>query len=201
MCPELSPTASPRLHWADAAPRLRQFFAVWPDAAALAVTGRAAAAAARQAGGRATRPSNLHLTLAFVGEVTIAQGAQLHDIGAAAAAAASPCVLTLERIGNFGDSGVVWLGTAQPPRALAALAVALGERLAAAGLHVDRRAFRAHVTVARRCPRPFAEALSEPIDWRVDALTLVTSELRPDGPRYAIAQRWPLGVSAGRASG
>jgi 2'-5' RNA ligase len=191
---ESTPASAPRLQWADATPRLRQFFAVWPDAAALTMTARAAAAAVRQAGGRATRTSNLHLTLAFVGEVSAEQSAQLHDIGAAAAAAATRCVLTLDRVGSFADSGIVWLGTAQPSPALAGLAAALGERLGAAGLHVERRPFRAHVTIARRCPRPVAEALADPIRWNVDALTLVTSELRPDGARYAIAQRWALGA-------
>jgi 2'-5' RNA ligase len=163
------------------------------------MTARAAAAAARQAGGRATRASNLHLTLAFVGEVSVKESELLQDIGAAAAAAAPPCVLTLDRVGSFADTGIVWLGTGLPPPALAGLAAALGERLGAAGLHVERRPFRAHVTVARRCPRPVGEALPTPIAWNIDALTLVTSELRPDGPRYAIAQHWPLGEPA-RAS-
>jgi 2'-5' RNA ligase len=193
------PDPAPRLQWADALPRLRQFFAVWPDAAALTMTARAAAAVVRHAGGRTTRTANLHLTLAFVGEVSAEQSAQLQDIGAAAAAAVAPCVLTLDHVGSFADTGVVWLGTALPPPALVRLAAALGERLGAADLHVERRPFRAHVTVARRCPRPVAEALAAPIRWNVDALTLVTSELRPDGPRYAIAQRWALGAPPVRA--
>ena len=197
---ESTPAPAPRLQWADAAPRLRQFFAVWPDAAALTTTAKAAAAVARQAGGRATRTSNLHLTLAFVGEVSAKESELLQDVGAAAAAAAPPCVLTLDRVGSFADTGIVWLGTALPPPALAGLAAALGERLGAAGLHVERRPFRAHVTVARRCPRPVGEALPTPIAWNIDALTLVTSELRPDGPRYAIAQRWPLGAHAARTT-
>ena len=193
--------ASPRLQWADAAPRLRQFYAVWPDAAAQPIVGKAAAAAARQAGGKGTRAANLHLTLAFVGEVSAEESELLRDIGAAAAAAAAPCVLTLDRIGSFANTGIVWLGTALPPPALVGLAAALTERLGAAGLHVERRPFRAHVTVARRCPRPVAEALPAPIVWTVDALTLVTSELRSDGPRYAIVKRWPLGRGESLPSG
>ncbi len=192
MSPDAPRAAASPLQWADAACRRRYFYAVWPDAAVGPALAAVAAAEAKRAGGRATRPANLHLTLAFVGEVAGERRAVLADIGAAAASTASACTMTVDRIGSFGDGGIIWLGSDPPPAALAGLAAGLGARLREAGLRVDRRPFRAHITIARRCPRPLRAALPSPLTWRVDELALATSELRPDGPRYAIVGRWPL---------
>jgi 2'-5' RNA ligase len=131
--------------------------------------------------------------LAFVGAVPGGRLEALRAAGAAAAAAAAPFAFCLDHSGTFRDTGIVWLGTALPPPALVGLAAALGERLGDAGLRVERRPFRAHVTVARRCAQPLAGDLPAPIRWTIDTLTLVTSELRVDGTRYAIVDRWPLG--------
>ena len=116
----------------------------------------------------------------------------LRAVGAAAAAIAAPCTFCLDHSGTFRDTGTLWLGASTAPPTLVGLAAALGERLGDAGLRVERRAFRPHVTIARRCAQPLAGALPAPIRWAIDTLTLVTSELRVDGPRYAVVERWPL---------
>lgn len=193
MKPESPPAAVPALQWADAAARLRLFYAVWPDAPARSALAAAAADAARRAGGRPTRTANLHLTLTFVGAVPAERVETLRAAGAAAAAVAAPCVLCLDHCGTFRDTGTVWLGASIAPPALVALAAALGERMGDAGLRNERRAFRPHVTLARRCTQPLAGDLPASIRWTIDTLTLVTSDLRVDGPRYAVVARWPLG--------
>jgi 2'-5' RNA ligase len=198
---ETSPAAPPRLQWADAAARLRFFYAVWPAGATRPALAALAADAARRAGGRAAKRENLHLTLAFVGEVAGEQREVLQAIGAGAANGTAPCSLVLDRIGSFRDSGVVWLGASEAPPALVGLAAGLAGRLHDAGLRAERRAFRPHITVARRCPRPLMEDLAAPITWEIDTLTLVTSELRTDGPRYAIVARWPLAGGGQSATG
>ena len=48
---------------------LRAFFAVWPDAAAAVALRALADDVANRMSGRASQPSNLHLTIAFVGEI------------------------------------------------------------------------------------------------------------------------------------
>ncbi|MBK7081478.1 MAG: RNA 2',3'-cyclic phosphodiesterase [Betaproteobacteria bacterium] len=192
MNPEFSSAGAPRLQWADAAAKLRFFYAVWPDATARSALAAAAADAARRTGGRPTRTANLHLTLAFVGAVPAERMDTLRTVGVAAAAAAAPCTFCLDHSGTFRDTGTLWLGASTAPPALVGLASALGERLGEAGLRVERRAFRPHVTIVRRCSQPLAGELPAPIRWAIDMLTLVTSELRVDGPRYAVVERWPL---------
>ena len=170
---------------------LRVFFALWPDAAA---RGRMAALArdvARQSGGREPRPENHHVTLAFVGEVASARIADLERVGAAAAQSAGPFTLSLDRLGGFRATGIAWLGTGLLPPELGRLVQALRDALAAAAFPVERRPYRAHVTLARHC-RAVAPAAVEPVTWRVDRVTLAASELRPEGSRYRELAAWPL---------
>ena len=70
---------------------------------------------ARETGGRAARAENLHLTLAFLGNVRQERFAELAAIGATAAGAAAPFMLTLDSLGVFRDAGVAWAGPGRPP--------------------------------------------------------------------------------------
>jgi 2'-5' RNA ligase len=82
---------------------------------------------------------------------------------------------------------------------------ALAHRLAGAtremGQPPSDRPFRGHVTLAR-ARRPAAltglAKLAGGVadEWRVTEITLVQSDLRPDGARYAVLDRWRLGGGA-----
>lgn len=93
--------------------------------------------------GNYTRPENLHLTLAFLGETEDARGA----IGAMTAAAGQGFPITLEGIGRFGDT--LWAGV-QSSGKLEALAERLKEALSARGFSIERRKFLPHITLVRR---------------------------------------------------
>jgi 2'-5' RNA ligase len=64
--------------------------------------------------------------------------------------------------------------------------------LAAEGFKFDERPFFPHVTLLRkaRCSQMIVQ--SHPMLWVVNEFVLVRSTLQPDGPHYAIVQRWPL---------
>ena len=171
---------------------LRLFYALLPDAAARAALAAAAGEVARATGGRAPRPENLHLTVAFLGHLAVERLADLSAIGAAAAAHASPFDLTLIRLGVFRDTGIAWLGAERVPAELHTLVESVRHELRARALPVERRAFQAHVTLARRCTRPWTGGGLVPIAWRVDALALMVSETLPEGPRYRQIASWPL---------
>ena len=132
------------------------------------------------------------MTVAFLGDVQQERVANVEAIGALSAAAAQPFVLRLDRIGLFRDAGIGWAAPDEVPAALLRIVETLGEALQAAGLRVERRAFRPHVTLARRCAGPLSEAAMPRIEWRVDALTLMASETLPEGPRYRELKRWKL---------
>ena len=177
---------------------LRVFFALWPDAPVRDQLAALARAASERAHGRAPPPENLHMTLVFVGDVPGSSVATLSAIGRAVAATAAPFALMLDRIGAFHRQGIAWAGASSPPAALDQLAAELGDGLAAQGFILERRAFRAHVTLARRCriragdPMRDGEPVSAPVVWNVSRLTLVASELASGPPQYRELDGWPL---------
>jgi 2'-5' RNA ligase len=171
---------------------LRLFFALLPDAPARRALARLAVAVARETGGRATPPGNLHLTLAFLGSVPRERLANVEAIGAQAAAAAAPFRLTLDRLGAFRDARVAWIEPTAEVPALAGIAAALADRMSATGLPVERVTFRPHLTLARHVARsPGASGATAA--WRVEDLALMASDTRPAGAVYRVIAAWPLG--------
>jgi 2'-5' RNA ligase len=190
MSPTL-PEPGPR----DASPR-RVFFALWPDAGARDALWALARDTAAQTGGRAPSAGNVHLTLAFLGDVAAARIAALDAIGLAVAAAVPPFTLTLDRVGAFGDGRIAWAGTSAPPRDLERLVQSLNGALAKEGFPTERRAFHPHVTLARHCRRPAGAGAIAAIAWRAERITLNASERSSAGPRYRELGAWPLGSHA-----
>ena len=175
---------------------LRVFYALWPGEEARRTLLALAKDVATAGRGRAPPPQNMHLTLAFVGEVAAERLPALQAIGARAAAAGSPFTLRFDRLGSFRDSGIAWLGTGTAESALQALVDALAAALAADCFPVERRPFRAHVTLARRCARPPVAVDVPAVIWPVEAFTLTASELAPGGSQYRTLAAWPLAVAA-----
>jgi 2'-5' RNA ligase len=175
---------------------LRVFFAAWPDAPTCDAVAALAHDVAIQAGGKPPRLAAIHLTLAFVGNVPPARIALLHEIGAAVSRAATPVALVLDQTGGFRDAGIAWLGTKATPPGLEELVGALRRALATAGFPIDARAFRVHVTLARRCRKRVHAATVATIVWRVDRMTLTASDLGSDGSRYHDIAAWPLGAAS-----
>jgi 2'-5' RNA ligase len=181
----------------SARPRtLRVFYALWPGEEARRTLLALAKDVATAGRGRAPPPQNMHLTLAFVGEVAAERLPALQAIGARAAAAGSPFTLRFDRLGSFRDSGIAWLGTGAAEPALQALVNGLAAGLAADGFPVERRPFRAHVTLARRCARPPVAADVPAVIWTVETFTLTASELARGGSQYRTLAAWPLAGTA-----
>ena len=106
-------------------PPLRIFFALWPDAGARDALSALARDTAAQTGGRAPSAGNLHLTLAFLGDVAAARIAALHALGPAVAAAVPPFTLDARsgrRVRRWRNGMGGRLGTAARPRAAGAVA-------------------------------------------------------------------------------
>lgn len=174
------------------AKRWRVFFALWPDPFARGAMSDMAQSLATATRGRATAGDRLHLTLAFMGHVPRPQIDTLMGIGAEAAARNAPFVVTLDRVGTFRRSTIVWLGARQTPPDLDRLVMNLREAIGAARVDYDRKPFQAHVTLVRgaKCPFP---AVTTPVAWRIGALTLIASRLTDTGPAYTELAAWPLG--------
>lgn len=165
----------------------RVFFALWPDATTRAAITRTTRAAVQASGGRPIAKERLHLTVAFLGEITAA--------GLAVARAVPPIsvgafTLTLDAVGVWPESRVLWLAPEHPPEALGELEAGLWEGLVARGFRAEDRIYRPHVTLARRARG--LETAVEPVTWPVGELALVESF--PDGRNvhYEVLERWPL---------
>lgn len=126
--------------------------------------------------GRFMKLKNLHITLAFIGETTkeAAIRAILEELPFPAT------TLQLTQMGNFGK--LVYAGVQVEP-ALVEYVRQLKERLFEAGIPVDRKPFRPHITLMRACPEWKPVALPE-LTMRADTAELMLSEFTDDGMKY-----------------
>lgn len=156
---------------------------------------------------RWVRPDGLHLTLQFYGEVDRARLPGLEAALAAAAATTGPLTLTLAGLGAFPNPArarVVWVGLAGDVDALRQLhaAVAAGGRTL--GFPPDARGFNPHLTLGRvnqplrpLDQRKIVDALAAArvpsgAPFRLEAVSLVRSDLRPGGAVYTTLRAAPL---------
>jgi len=173
---------------ADARPASRRvFFALWPDDATRSAISRATRRAVQISGGRPIAKDRLHLTVAFLGELT--------EQGLEAARSVPPIPvgefeITLDGLGVWPESKILWLAPLAPPPALGELEAALWEGLAERGFVPDERVYRPHMTLARRS-RPVEETV-EPVRWTVRDLVLVESFPEGKNVHYEVLERWPL---------
>lgn len=177
----------------------RAFVALRPAAPVLDAID-AIGARARDVVGRArwTRREQWHLTLQFLGDrVEVERVADaLRDLDHPSEE------LQLGGMGTFPRdrrATVLWLGLARGSEWTAALAGALGTRLAPIGHPPDERPFHPHVTLARFDP---ARDLREPLGaldaatvgpaWRPAEVVLYASHPHREGARYEALATFPL---------
>lgn len=130
--------------------------------------------------GNFSSPENLHLTLAFLGEV---EPCRVPAIQAAmAAAAGAPFSLIFDRLGAFPQQDeALWYIAPQPSPPLAALQRRLSRQLTVAGFALEQRAFKPHLTLARRVrPAGLLPPAPAPVTARVTNMELMLSH-RPGG--------------------
>jgi 2'-5' RNA ligase len=183
----------------------RLFFALWPPqqvAEELARRTRELLASH----GRVVPPSNVHLTLAFLGSVDD----ERRDcfVKAVEGVGSDGFQLVLDLVGYWRRSGILWAGCTQEPQPLRELAARLNERLVPCGFVPDTRPFRVHFTLARHVRRyagssrggKAASVLKRervdpmpPLGWRVGEFALVESQTLPGGARYRVLRSWALG--------
>lgn len=153
-------------------------------------------------------PTNLHLTVRFIGEVDPARAVKIQEtLGRPLLTAAFD--LSLGVAGVFPQAGiprVLWLGARQGVAELAGLHEEIERRLHEIGEPPEARPFSAHLTLARfkDLDRRYSDAVRAAVRdvrlpqgvCRIESITLYESRLAPAGPTYGSLVRSPL---AGRA--
>ncbi len=153
------------------------------------------------------RPENLHMTLAFLGDITQEQAERASAAMAGAAVRHSSFPVQFDCVGAFPGERfprILWAGI----RAGAERMVALGEDVRA-GLNgigqEEDKPFVPHVTVGRvqsaHQGRGLRERLAQiqsvwvatPVET-IGVIRLYESKLERSGPTYRAAGEWPLGA-------
>ncbi|MFM8863113.1 MAG: RNA 2',3'-cyclic phosphodiesterase [Acidimicrobiia bacterium] len=164
----------------------RLFVAVWPPADIIEQL--RSLPRKDQRGVRFIDPENWHITLRFLGDVSIeSAGAALDLLDAPAAIA---------RLGP----GVDLLGGRNlivPVAGLDFLAADVRKCTGEVG-EPDEHPFRGHLTIAKVKPRstlPSAMGAFVDLTFTVHEVALVSSRLHPDGARYTTLETWPLQIA------
>jgi len=156
---------------------------------------------------RWVRPELMHLTLAFLGDVSqdflecakarLVEVAQQHKA----------FTMQLKGLGAFPSPScarVVWVGTEQGKDEVCTLQAGVVKALRSVGYQPERRPFSPHLTIGRqRIPGDVSRAVavefeSEP--FTVGRVVLFRSVLQPPGPVYSVLAEFPLSSQPGQSA-
>jgi RNA 2',3'-cyclic 3'-phosphodiesterase len=186
----------------------RLFIAIEPDDS---VRRRVAAVAQRlrpySPQARWVDEENLHLTLAFLGELTDRDVSSTCSQVEWAARANEPFAIRLSGLGAFPDVAApraVWIGVTEGADELSRLQEDVEDAVQDFFPHGPKTEFRPHLTLARLARSAFAasgqlaQVLASMGDYDageswIDSITVFASELTRRGPEYTALARCPLG--------
>ncbi len=150
--------------------------------------------------GRIVPAENLHLTLAFLGDVSNDDLTELHEALTSLSAPGFP--LKIKGLDVFGRRPrAIWAGV-EPNASLTHLQSKVTSAARRAGLTLERRRFVPHVTLTRFRQSEEAaphvaqivatHAAFELSPLQVRTFALFSSHLRSDGAQYDVLERYPL---------
>jgi RNA 2',3'-cyclic 3'-phosphodiesterase len=178
---------------------LKLFLALWPGDVPRRELGRWAAALHKICTGRRTRTENLHITLAFLGQIETDRLDAVVD----AARSVRPCQVTLrmDQPGYWKHNNIAWLGASLVPPELDTMVGELRAALKNSAIPFDPKPFVPHVTMVRNARPPKEEwPTLLPVDWPVSGFALISSERDESGPYYRMAAGPFEGKGTGRAA-
>ena len=147
-------------------------------------------------------PDNLHVTLLFLGEVDNRELPALCRAVDGVTSTMPPLLITIESVGCFPNPRrprVIWVGVGTGADEIIALHDALEQPLLALGCYRrEERKYTPHVTLGRlkgeSAPSGLAGVLTKHQTWQagdatVNEVHVMSSELMPQGPTYAVLSR------------
>ncbi len=166
----------------------RLFFALWPDDATCNAVSQLSECL-EQPGLRKLKPTNLHVTLAFLGNVEEAVIQTLRQ--RARALKSSPVTLQFDEIDYWPKPRIVCLTCQKQPSSLYQLINGLNHLIQDLPVHRESRPFRAHMTLARKAKyRP--QICFTAISMRAKKFALVESVSLVSGVEYRLIESWEL---------
>lgn len=156
------------------------------------------------------KPLNLHITLKFLGDISLKQLSEAKQI-ITEITKTTPCFkIKLETLGVFPNlhaARIIWIGANQPPLELKQLAEQLETRLVESGIPQEQRSFCTHITIGRikshLIPSDLKKALSVIEKDIADAncefdcrgITLFKSTLGAQGATYTVLEKANLRIT------
>jgi 2'-5' RNA ligase len=162
----------------------RLFFALWPSDELRRDVEHQTRHAAQLSGGRVIPAHNFHITLAFLGSVPEARVADARECVAMTIVA--PFTLILDTLNWWRKQQLLCLEPSSGAEALVELVGRLQLSLRDKGFAVELRPFRPHVTLARDVRRDHAVSSIRQLNWPVQRIELVESQISPTGSVYTI---------------
>jgi len=149
------------------------------------------------------KPSNIHLTLKFLGPVEETRSQRVCEAAGRAARATGPLEITIAGAGCFPSARslrVLWIGLREVPDDLKRLYEAIEDEMAGCGFEREGRRFAPHLTIGRmrsqHNARPLAERLLltgfEPESFKASEIAVMRSDLKPTGSIYTPLAVVPL---------
>ena len=127
----------------------------------------------RSENGNFSLSGNLHLTLAFIGEVSPTKVDKIETI--LETVAFSPFEVTIDRLGTFSH-GTLWYAGLHEHKLLMLLQREITHKLALCGFEMDGRKYNPHVTLGREITTEATPWEIEPFGEIVTAIDLMKSE-------------------------
>lgn len=151
------------------------------------------------------KPSNIHLTLKFLGDVPRPKIQGVCSAVERAARAFEPFEIEVSGTGCFPSMNsprVLWVGLSQVPNELKQLQAVLEDGLAGEGFARDTRRFAPHLTIGRLRSQRHVTALVdrlraagfEAVRFQATQIIVMRSDRKPTGAVYTPQAIIPLGV-------
>jgi 2'-5' RNA ligase len=169
---------------------IRVFFAISPSKFVQKQLAHQAKLLAPICGGCQIVMPHFHLTLVFLGNVSVQRIETLRHI--MRNIAAKKFALCLNKISYWKHNQIIYLHAKQFPTELFDLVAALQSTLSQAGFVFDHRVYKPHITLFRKAAHPVNTELINPIHWPVSEWTLLQSKPTQTGIDYVPLGHWRL---------
>lgn len=135
--------------------------------------------------------ANYHMTLCFLGDIDHRQHEAL--MAELDALTAEPFTLTLDETGIWNGPKILFSAPSSPPNELMNLAKLTRKSARSAGIEVEGKEYKPHITMVRKATSTLPLPLFAPsIDVQASAFHLFESVSTPQGVAYPIRDSWSL---------
>lgn len=156
---------------------------------------------------RWVRPTGIHLTLQFLGDVPSQRLSAIEHELTEAVTGVAPFTVTAQGLGvfpNWRRPRVIWIGLGGDTATLARLQSQIEDAMAGLGFEPENRRFHPHLTLGRvnqHASTSFQRQLGEELEsykvdrigeMLVDEVSLMRSQLNPKGAIYTQLAAFPL---------